>query len=130
MSESPADETAPVLAGGTQRLDKWLWFARIAKSRTLGALLVEQGKVRVNRVRAGKPSQALRPGDVLTIALRGKVLVLRVLALGTRRGPAAEARRLYEAVMGAPTADPSGPVAGTRPASRERRELERRKRQG
>ncbi|MGH6820205.1 MAG: S4 domain-containing protein, partial [Methylocella sp.] len=47
-----------------QRLDKWLWFARVAKSRTLAAQLVQNGKVRVNRAKAAKPSHSVRPGDV------------------------------------------------------------------
>jgi ribosome-associated heat shock protein Hsp15 len=79
-----------------QRLDKWLYFARLAKSRTLAADLILAGKVRVNRARAGKPSQLLRTGEVVTIALHGRVLVLKVLAPGQRRGPAPEARGLYE----------------------------------
>jgi ribosome-associated heat shock protein Hsp15 len=81
-----------------QRLDKWLWFSRMLKSRTLAAELVSQGKVRLNRARVVKPSQTVRPGDVLTIALRGRVQVLRVLATGERRGPPEEARQLYEPV--------------------------------
>jgi ribosome-associated heat shock protein Hsp15 len=80
----------------SQRLDKWLWFARVVKSRTLAAELVVLGKVRVNRVRAVKASHTLRPGDVVTLALAGRVLILKVLATGVRRGPAAEARRLYQ----------------------------------
>lgn len=87
----PGKLTAPV-----QRLDRWLWFARIAKSRTLAAQAIEGGRIRVNRVRVVKPSHALREGDVLTIALRGKVLLLKVLAVGTHRGPPPEARLLYE----------------------------------
>jgi ribosome-associated heat shock protein Hsp15 len=79
-----------------QRLDKWLWFARVVKSRTLAAELVVLGKVRVNRIRAVKASQTLRPGDVVTLVLAGRVLVLKVLAPGVRRGPATEARRLYQ----------------------------------
>jgi ribosome-associated heat shock protein Hsp15 len=93
-----ADTETESIAPGTQRLDKWLWFARIIKSRTLAAQLVEDGKVRVNRVRASKPSQAVRSGDVLTIAVRGRVQVLRVRAVAERRGPAPEARLLYEVV--------------------------------
>src|SRR5262249_18884638 len=81
-----------------QRLDRWLWFARILKSRTSAAQLVEGGKVRVNRGRAVKPSHAVRKGDVLTVALRGQVLVLRILAVGARRGPPPEARLLYEQI--------------------------------
>jgi ribosome-associated heat shock protein Hsp15 len=84
------------LAAGSQRIDKWLWFARIIKSRTLAAQLVVEGKVRVNRVKASKPSQTVRVGDVLTVTLRGRVDILQVLAPGERRGPPEEARRLYE----------------------------------
>lgn len=83
-------------AEAAQRLDKWLWFARLCKSRTLAAQMVEDGKVRVNRVRVTKPSQSIRPGDVLTIAQRGIVQVVRILALGARRGPPTEARRLFD----------------------------------
>jgi len=86
-----------------QRLDKWLWFARIVKSRTLAAQLVQDGKVRVNRAKVAKPAQAVRPDDVLTIVIRGNIQVLKVLALGVRRGPPAEARQLYE-VLSAPAA--------------------------
>jgi ribosome-associated heat shock protein Hsp15 len=86
------------LAPAVQRLDKWLWFARVLKSRTLAAELVERGKVRVNRMRVVKPSHTVREGDVLTISLRGRVLVLKVLAAGARRGPPPEARCLYERV--------------------------------
>lgn len=91
---------------GTQRIDKWLWFARIAKSRTLAASLVSEGKVRVNRVRAAKASQAVRRGDVLTIALRGRVDVFRVLAMGERRGPPQHARQLYEKLAPAGPGEP------------------------
>ena len=94
-ADEPDHDDAPQ-AAGTQRIDKWLWFARIIKSRTLAAELVVEGKVRVNRVRATKPSQTVRAGDVLTVTLRGRVDILRVLAPGERRGPPDEARRLYE----------------------------------
>jgi ribosome-associated heat shock protein Hsp15 len=102
---------------GTQRLDKWLWFARVAKSRTSAAQLVHDGKVRVNRVRVGKSSHSVRPGDVLTIAARGQVHVLRILAVGLRRGPPAAARSLYDALE--QPGDKSRPTDGraeTRPA--------------
>jgi ribosome-associated heat shock protein Hsp15 len=82
----------------SQRLDKWLWFARLAKSRTLAARLVEEGHVRVNRVKADKPANPVKPGDVLTLSLGSRILVLRVMDPGTRRGPALEARGLYEEV--------------------------------
>ena len=102
-----------------QRLDKWLWFARVVKSRTLAAELVVLGKVRVNRVRAVKASQILRPGDVVTLVLAGRVLILKVLASGVRRGPAAEARRLYQP-LSAPLGDRTGgEVAGGSAARRQ-----------
>ena len=98
-----------VEAGGPQRLDKWLYFARLAKSRTLAADLIAAGKVRINRARAGKPSQPLRVGEVVTIALHGRVLVLKVLAAGHRRGPATEARTLYEVLAPGAGAPPDRP---------------------
>lgn len=79
-----------------QRIDKWLFFARVVKSRSLAVKLVEAGHVRVNRDKIDQPSRAVKPGDVLTIALDRRVLVWRVLALGARRGPPDEARTLYE----------------------------------
>ena len=90
--------TELALEAAEQRLDRWLWFSRMLKSRTMAAQLVAEGKVRVNRTRALKPSQTIRPGDVLTIALRGRVQVVRVLAPGCRRGPPVEARQLYEPI--------------------------------
>jgi ribosome-associated heat shock protein Hsp15 len=86
-----------------QRLDKWLWFARLSKSRTGAAQLIESGKVRINRVRILKPSQIVREGDVLTLSVRAEVRVLKVVALGHRRGPPSEARQLYRALLPAPT---------------------------
>lgn len=84
------------MAASTQRIDKWLWFARIVKTRSLAAALVGDGAVRVNRHRIAKPSHPVAPGDILTLAVRGRVQVVNVLDVGARRGPAAEARLLYE----------------------------------
>lgn len=78
-----------------QRLDKWLWFARFAKTRTLAAKLVTSGFVRVNGQRTDNAAKALAVGDVVTIALSRATLVVRVEDLGVRRGPAPEARQLY-----------------------------------
>lgn len=92
-----------------QRLDKWLWCARMLKARSDCARLVQGGLVRLNRQPTDKPHARLRPGDVLTLPLGTGVRVLRVLGLAKRRGPAAEARALYEeigeAVSGPPPAD-------------------------
>lgn len=79
-----------------QRLDKWLWCARFLKARSGAARLVEGGLVRINRQPTDKPHARIRPGDVLTLPLHHDVVVIRVLALAARRGPAPEARTLYE----------------------------------
>jgi ribosome-associated heat shock protein Hsp15 len=79
-----------------QRIDKWLWFARLVRTRSLAARLVSEGQVRQNRVKVAKPSHEVAVGDVLTVALYGRVRVLRVCAMAARRGPASAAQRLYE----------------------------------
>ena len=84
--------------GGRQRLDKWLWFARFAKTRTLAAKLVTEGFVRVNGARVDAPAKQVGAGDVLTVAAHHATLVVRVVSPGVRRGPAPEARLLYEEV--------------------------------
>ncbi|MDO5630511.1 MAG: RNA-binding S4 domain-containing protein [Paracoccus sp. (in: a-proteobacteria)] len=78
------------------RLDKWLFFARIFKSRGLAAERIEGGGVRINGAPVRKPGRSIRPGDQITVSAHGRVIALRVLAPGTRRGPAAEAQGLYE----------------------------------
>ena len=81
-----------------QRLDKWLWCARFMRARTDCAALVAQGSIRINRLATEKAHAKLRPGDVLTVPVRGQVRVVRVVALAARRGPPAEASGLYEEV--------------------------------
>ncbi len=81
------------------RLDKWLWQARFVRSRTLAQGFLETHIVRVNRVPAAKTSTPVAVGDVLTLPFERGVRVVRVLALGTRRGPPAEARSLYEEIL-------------------------------
>jgi ribosome-associated heat shock protein Hsp15 len=81
--------------GSTQRLDQWLWFARITKSRTLAQTLITRGKVRINRIKTDKPSTLVKPGDVLTVVVAPSVRSLEILAIGLRRGPATEARLLF-----------------------------------
>ncbi|MEN3931584.1 RNA-binding S4 domain-containing protein [Microvirga sp. W0021] len=81
---------------GQQRLDKWLWYARIIKSRTLATRFILDGHVRVNGVRITQAAYAISPGDVLTIALPRTTLVIEVLAPGLRRGPAKEAGLLFK----------------------------------
>ena len=78
-----------------QRLDRFLWCARFMRLRSHCAQLAAGGLLRINGLRTEKPHARLRVGDVLTLALRGEVLVIEVLALAARRGPAPEARTLY-----------------------------------
>ena len=85
-----------------QRLDKWLWCARFLKARSDCARLAAEGSIRINRQPTDKPHARLRAGDVLTLPLRGQVRVIRVLSLAIRRGPATEARTLYDEIMEAP----------------------------
>ena len=79
-----------------QRLDKWLWHARVVKARTSAAALVEAGHVRINGVRETAPGHTVKAGDVLTIGLDNSVRVLKVIAFSERRGDAASARVLYD----------------------------------
>lgn len=121
------------MADDRQRIDKWLFFARMTKSRSLAAKLAQAGRVRVNGDKIEQPSHPVRTGDTLTITLDRQIRVLRVLAPGTRRGPFEEAQLLYEDLS--PPAKPRGqalpdalpPVreAGTgRPTKRDRRKLD------
>ncbi|MEO1206810.1 MAG: RNA-binding S4 domain-containing protein [Pseudomonadota bacterium] len=124
-----------------QRLDKWLWYTRVVKSRSLAASLIEDGRVRLNRVKVDKPKQIVRPGDVITASVHKRILVLKVLLPGVRRGPAVEAQTLYEDLTppevplpGTPAQDGSittGPLpvgqrepGSSRPTKRERRQID------
>jgi ribosome-associated heat shock protein Hsp15 len=78
------------------RIDKWLWHARFFKSRSLAAKFVGDRNLRINDVPMMKASALVKPGDVLTFPLGQGVRVVRILALGLRRGPAGEAVTLYE----------------------------------
>ena len=89
------------------RIDKWLWQARFFKSRGLAAKICEHGRLRLNRQRVSKPHQHIRVGDVLTFPQGELVRVVRIAALGTRRGPAPEARMLYEDLSPPPSGPPS-----------------------
>lgn len=78
------------------RIDQWLWFARFVKSRSLAARLCTAGAISLNGATIGKANQAIRVGDLVVLTLRGWQRTVRVQALGVRRGPAPEARLLYE----------------------------------
>ena len=114
------------------RLDKWLWFARVAKTRTIAKKLVLAGKIRVDGVKTSSPSLNIKPDDTLTITLPRRILVHRLLSVGTRRGPASEAQLLYEdlsppVVRSTPVGKPARQAireeGSGRPTKRERRKL-------
>ena len=135
MISKPALKTVPDPSPDErQRLDKWLWYARIAKTRTLATRLVETGKARVNSTRVRKASRTVRAGDVITLVIHEQVRVLKVAACGVRRGPAAEARTLYEDMSPPPaprekhTRPPPPPAqleqGSGRPTKRDRRQMD------
>jgi ribosome-associated heat shock protein Hsp15 len=80
------------------RLDRYLFFIRLLKSRTLAQALIEEGNVRIDGKRVAKTSEEVRVGSVIALALHGNVRVMRVTGLPSRRGPAAEARLHYEEI--------------------------------
>ncbi|MBL6946642.1 MAG: RNA-binding S4 domain-containing protein [Rhodospirillales bacterium] len=82
--------------GATIRIDKWLWFARFFKSRTLAGKRCAAGRVRINGDPISKSHQSAGPGDVLTFPQGHNIRVIKILDIGTRRGPANEAQALYE----------------------------------
>ncbi|MEC9243894.1 RNA-binding S4 domain-containing protein [Nitratireductor rhodophyticola] len=116
-----------------QRIDKWLFFARVVKSRSLAARLAQAGRVRVNRNKIEQAAYQIKVGDVLTISLDRRILVYRVLAPGARRGPAEEARTLYEDMTPPPppkdavaaAVPPKRDMGAGRPTKKERRALDR-----
>ena len=123
-----------MVAEGRQRIDKWLFFSRAVKSRSLAAKLVVAGRVRINRDKAAQASDLVKLGDVLTITLDRRIFVWKVLGAGVRRGPAEEARTLYEDMSpppapkgeALPDAIPALREAGSgRPTKRERRQTDR-----
>ena len=122
-------------AARKERLDKFLFFARALKSRTLAQKFIESGAVRVNSERTDRSDLKVGAGDVLTMTLHNRIVVWRILDAGTRRGPASEAQGLYEDISppSLPKAERSpydaaiaerGPGAG-RPTKKERRETDR-----
>ncbi len=122
---------------GSERLDKWLWYARFFKTRNLASRVVSEGKVRVDSVRVSKPSRAVSCGNTLTFTQAGDVRVIRILALPVRRGPAPEAQSCYEDLAPVEPRQPSTEVAertnapevrpgqrkGPRPTKKNRRNL-------
>jgi ribosome-associated heat shock protein Hsp15 len=126
------DEEQPA-GQARQRIDKWLFFARLRKSRSLAAKSVESGDVRVNDLAIRQPSYAVRPGDVIVLSLERHDMVVKVLQTGERRGPYEEARLLYSDMT--PPLPPreernlfaqaTRERGAGRPTKRERREIDR-----
>ncbi len=114
-----------------QRLDKWLFFTRLVKSRSLAQKLIEDGRVRINGARTTHSAHPLRVGDMLVIDLDHRDTTVKVLAPGDRRGPYPEARLLYEDLTPPPAEDEEAPAFAARergagrPTKRERRAIDR-----
>jgi ribosome-associated heat shock protein Hsp15 len=118
-----------------ERLDRFLFFSRAVKSRTLAQKIIETGAIRVNSERTDRSDHKVGAGDVLTMSLHGRILVWRIIDPGTRRGPAPEAQGLYEDLSPPPTpkADLSPydaaiaerPAGSGRPTKKERRDTDR-----
>ena len=113
-----------------QRIDKWLWHARVVRTRSAAAALVNGGSVRLNGSRVAATSQPVRSGDVVTIALDRAVRVLKVTGFAERRGDADAARAVCEDLSEPRTSSPE-PTAATRdpgagrPTKQERRAIDR-----
>ncbi len=88
----PPEETRPI---ERQRIDRWLWHARVVRTRPDAAALVAAGRIRLNGSRQTAPGHAVKAGDMLTVTLDGGVRLLKVTGFAERRGDAASARRLY-----------------------------------
>jgi ribosome-associated heat shock protein Hsp15 len=116
---------------GKLRIDKWLWFARVVKTRSAATALCEDGSVRLNGTRVDQAHKAVRFGDVVTVAVGERIKVLKIVSLAERRGPYAEAQHLYEDLSPEPPRfDPPSPVAtreagSGRPTKADRRDLDR-----
>lgn len=113
---------------GRLRIDKWLWYARFFKTRSLAAKLCNDGGVRLSGTVVTKAHASVKPGDVLTFAQGRHIRVIKVVALGSRRGPAPEAQALYEDL--APPVpeerlqDPYRAPGAGRPTKRDRRAID------
>lgn len=140
-NDAESAETTGGSVATSQRLDKWLWCARVVKTRTQAAALVSGGKIRINRVKTDKPAHAVKVGDVITASVGPRVRVLAVKAIGDRRGSAEIARLLFDDLTapaipvganadGTPDAQANGAAGhrdsgSGRPTKRDRRLIDR-----
>jgi len=98
------------------RLDKWLWTARFFKTRSLATREARAGRIRLNGEHVRKANAQVGPGDVLTFPKARRILVIRIVALAERRGPASDAQRLYDDLSSPPPPpEKRASVAGERP---------------
>ncbi|HXG77864.1 MAG TPA: S4 domain-containing protein [Methyloceanibacter sp.] len=108
-----------------QRLDKWLWCARLVRTRAAAQQAIAAGKIRINGARALKASKPVQAGDVVTATLFGGLSVVRVVGMAQRRGSPAAARSLYDDLTPQQASLPEAPLrAGPRPTKRDRRRLD------
>lgn len=127
--------TGPGDALRKERLDRFLFFSRAVKSRTLAQKIIETGAIRINSDKTVRSDHKVGAGDVLTMSLQGRVLVWRIIDPGTRRGPASEAQGLYEDMSPPPlpkaerspyeAAIAERPQGAERPTKKERRDTDR-----
>lgn len=103
-----------------QRIDKWLWHARMVRTRSAAAALAASGHVRINGARVAAPAKPVKAGDVVTIALDARVRILKVTGLAIRRGAADAGRALYEDLSPVDRIDPAQAEEPPAPAARER----------
>ena len=96
------------MTGERIRIDKWLWHARFYRSRVQAQEAATSGLLRLNGMRVEKPSAGVQPGDIVTLPRGRDVLAVRIEALALRRGPSAQARKLYR-IVGGKLLDPAGP---------------------
>ncbi|MBB4052563.1 ribosome-associated heat shock protein Hsp15 [Devosia subaequoris] len=118
-----------------ERLDRFLFFSRAVKSRTLAQKIIESGAIRVNSEKTERTDLKVGAGDVLTMSLHNRIVIWRILDCGTRRGPASEAQGLYEDISPPPVpraelspydaAIAERPAGAGRPTKKERRETDR-----
>jgi ribosome-associated heat shock protein Hsp15 len=117
-------ETQPT-SGSRQRIDKWLFFARMVKSRSLAQSHIQSGHVRINGERCNHPSQVVKPGDRIELTLERRDVVLVVRLAGERRGPYEQARLLYDDQSPPPDEQAIRATGAGRPTKKERRAIDR-----
>ena len=116
MKQMPRNHADASLTGERQRIDKWLWHARLVPTRTAAAALAGSGRVRINGQRINAPSRPVRSGDVVTVALAQVVRVMRITGFAARRGSPERARQLYVDLT-QPTLPPSAEAADSIPGA-------------